>query len=155
MDCVYWQQLTVCPFMQEPTPATAAAPEGISRKSKRARTSKEDEALLMPFASLTSSQQRLSESLLLCHLADTNKDCMVQVLQIGGFMKYLVLSVVLHAQAASCMIDWNMCTPVFESTLANLHELSVGHVNVLAVDMHLLQTYQIVHTVCYCGELNI
>lgn len=155
MHYVYWQQLTVCPLMQEPTPGTAAAPEGISPEVKRARTSKEDEALLIPLASFTSSQQRLPESLLLCSLADANKDCVVQVLQIGGFMKYLVLSIVLHAQAPSCMVDWNMCTHVFESTLANLHELSTGHVNVLAVDMHLFQNYQAVHTVCYCGELNI
>lgn len=70
-------------------------------------------------------------------------------------MKYLVLSIVLHAQAESGMIDRDMFTPVFESVLTTLRELSAGNVSVLAVDMHLLPNYQIVHTVCYCGELNI
>lgn len=155
MGCMYRTQLSVCPLLQEPTPTAVAAPAGISPKFKQARTNKEDEALLMPFESMTSAQQRLSESSLLCRLADTNRDCIVQVLQIGGFMKYLVLSVVLHAQAESCVIDGNICTPLFESILTMSHELSAGNVSVLAVDMHILQDCQIAHTICYCGELNL
>lgn len=155
MTTVYWQQLTLCIALQEPTPSAVTAPIGISTKSKKARTSKGDDALLMPFEFLTQSQQRLSESLLLFRLADENRDCIVQVLQIGGFMKYLVLSILLHVPAGLCMNDMHMSTPVFESTLTTLCKLSAGHVSVLAIDMHILQRYQIVHTICYCGELNI
>ena len=136
-------------------PPAVAAAIGVSPMSKKARTNKEHDALLMPFESLTRSQQRLSESALLSRLAGETRDCIVQVLQIGGFMKYLVLSIVLHVSAGSCMNDGNMYTSVFESTLTTLRKLSVGNVSVLAIDMHILQNYQLVYTVCYCGELNI
>ena len=154
LDQIHWQPQTVCSVLQRPTPNAVAAPRRISPKLKKARTSNEDDVLLLPFESLTGSQQRLTESVLLSRLADDIRDCTVQVLQISGFMKYFVLSTVLHVPAGSCMNDRNMSTPVFES-LTTLHELSVGDVSVLAIDMHLLQNYQIVHAVCFCGELNI
>ena len=155
MDYVWWQQLTVCPVSQEPTTSAVAAPIGTSPKSKKARTSKEDNALLTPFGSLTRSQQRLSGSLLLSRLANEIKDCIVQVLQIGDFMKYLVLSIVLHVPAGSSVNKTNTSTRVFESTLTTLCKLSAGNVSVLAIDMHVLLHYQVAHTICYCGELNI
>ena len=137
---------------QGPPSSPAVPPTGTSRKSKKPRTGKEDE--LTAFASLTESQQRLPQALVLSRLADDDTGCSVQVLRIGLFTKYLVLSKRLSALAECCLKDANLLTSVFESTVMTILKLSAGNVSVVAVDVHIVQDHQTLHTVCYCGELN-
>ncbi|KAL3136492.1 hypothetical protein ABBQ38_005745 [Trebouxia sp. C0009 RCD-2024] len=138
-------------------PASPVVPlTGISHKAKKVRTGKEDETELTAFPNLRESQQtlRLPQALVLSRLMDDDKDCSLQVLRIGPFTKYLVLSQQLPALAGCCMKDGNLLTSVIESTMTTVHKLSAGNVSILAVDVHILQDRQSLHIVCYCGDLN-
>lgn len=141
--------------VQGPSSSPVTPEVNMSHPAKKARNGKEDDTVLMAFASLMKSHQRLPQTLLLHRLADDDEDCSVQVLHAGPFTKYIVLSKRLPASAESCLKVGDLLTALFESILATLHKLSAGRVSVLAVDVHISRDHQTSHTICYCRDYNI
>ena len=103
--------------------------------------------------SVQSQQQQLF--LMLAALA---KDCTVQLLQVGGFTRYIVISATLYkaeVSGSSCNgVQAQHLNETLKAAITSVQKLSAHNVSVLAVDLQLSECCQSFHTICFSSQMN-